>query len=750
MRPARLILLAAAGAASLAANADELTIARVFASPDLSGARLRAPKISPDGKHVTFLRGAPQDQHRFDLWEYDIATQQERRLVDASSLEVDAGAPSAAVQARSERERTAGDSGVTHYRWAPDSRSLLFTEGDAVYLYTFASGAAPPIERLSKPGSSIFDARISPRGRYVSFVSNQNLWIIDLRRRRLRQLTHDGGGPIHNGEAEFVAQEEMARAEGYWWAPDDSAIAFERFDETQLPTVQRAEYGAGSTTIVTQRYPAAGEPNVTVRLGVAAVEARGGVRWIDLGDNPDIYLARVDWANDARHLFVQRESRDQRTLDLLYADARASRILLSEHSSTWISLSDDLKTLDGSTDFLWSSERDGHRHLYLYGSDGSLHRQLTRGDWDVDRVLGVDEHAGKVYFSANRDDPLQMQVYSAALDGSQIDAAERVSREEGWHEAVFADNGSVYIDTHSDPATPPRTTLHDASGAHVATLAANALDERHPYWPYHAQHVVPEFGYVPAADGQKLYWRMYKPAGFDARKRYPVYYRFYGGPGRQLVNRAWGDLFDQYMAQHGWLVFSLDNRGTPRRGRAFEDPIFRKLGEIEVQDQLAGLAYLKTLPYVDGARIGCFGWSYGGYLSLMLLAKASDQLAGGVAVAPVTDWRLYDTHYTERYLDAPARNAGGYEASSVFPHLEKLTAPLFIAHGMADDNVQFANSTKLMAALQERGTQFELMTYPGGKHGLSTPAMRTHVYTAIADFFERKVRGKVDKSTKPP
>ena len=215
-----------------------------------------------------------------------------------------------------------------------------------------------------------------------------------------------------------------------------------------------------------------------------------------------------------------------------------------------------------------------------------------------------------------------------------------------------------------------------------------------------------------------------------------------------MINRAWGDLFDQYMARQGYIVFSLDNRGTPRRGRAFEDAIFHKLGDVEVQDQLAGIAYLKTLPFVDAARIGCFGWSYGGYLSLMLQAKAANQLAAGVAVAPVTDWRLYDTHYTERYLGSPSSNAEGYEASSVFPYLSGLTTPLLLVHGMADDNVQFGNSTKLIAALQERGTQFELMTYPGGKHGLSTPAMRTHVYTAIANFFDHQVKGKGEKAAK--
>jgi dipeptidyl-peptidase 4 len=735
----RIMLALLALCANLTAMADELSIARIFASPDLNGTNPRLLQISPDAAHVTFLRGSIDDQHRLDLWEYDVAARHERLLVDTRTLNQDAGKASAATLARRERERTAGNSGISHYRWAPDSHSLLFTVNDAVYLYTFAAAPEHAVERLSRPGTDIFDARISPQGRYVSFVSDQNLWLIDLKKRRLRQLTRDGGATIHNGEAEFVAQEEMNRSRGYWWAPDDSAIAFERFDEAGVPKVERAEFFAGRTEVVSQRYPAAGEANVTVRLGVVAATG-GPARWIDLGTDTDIYLANVDWLPDSRHLAVQRQSRDQRTLDLLLADTSGARVLLSEHAATWINLNDDLKFLARQDAFVWSSESSGHRHAYLYGMDGKLRHALTAGDWDIDRVLALDEAGGKIYFAANHDDPLQRQIYAVALDGSNAEHPQRISQGDGWHESEFAKNAALYTDTFSDPATPPRVTVHRADGEEVAVLEANALDEHHPYWPYHDQHVLPEFGKVDAADGQKLFWRMYKPPQFDRDHRYPVFLRFYGGPGRQMINRAWGDLFDQYMARQGYIVFSLDNRGTPRRGRAFEDAIFHKLGDVEVQDQLAGIAYLKSLPFVDAGRIGCFGWSYGGFLSLMLQAKAADQLAAGVAVAPVTDWRLYDTHYTERYLGSPSTNAQGYEASSVFAYLAGLTKPLLLVHGMADDNVQFGNSTRLMAALQERGTQFELMTYPGGKHGLSTPAMRTHVYTAIANFFDAHVK----------
>jgi dipeptidyl-peptidase 4 len=305
---------------------------------------------------------------------------------------------------------------------------------------------------------------------------------------------------------------------------------------------------------------------------------------------------------------------------------------------------------------------------------------------------------------------------------------------------VFGDGATNYIDTFSDPRTPPQVSLRTADGRFAAWIEHNELAPGHPYWPYHDSLVVPTFGTLAAADGQALHYRVYKPLGFDPARRYPVFMTYYGGPGRQYVTRAWGAHFEQYMAQHGYVVFALDNRGTPRRGRAFSDAIFRRLGKAEVADQLAGVAWLKTQSYVDARRIGLFGWSYGGYQTLMLLAQGGDAFAAGVAVAPVTDWALYDTHYTERYLGTPRDNAQGYELSGVLHWLGGMRSDrLLLVHGMADDNVLFANSTRLMAALQERGTQFRLMTYPGAKHGLSTPALKKHVYTLIASFLDAKL-----------
>jgi len=744
----RVLLCAAAMAISVPAMAEKLTIERIYSDPDINGPSPRSLKIAPDGSRVTFLRGRENDQNQLDLWVFEVASGATRKLVDSAALGTGTEL-SDAEKARRERERISQLRGIVSYRWSPDSRKLLFGVGERLWLYDLEAKPGTELRALTPAGLDVIDAQVSPRGRYVSFVSHQNLYTTDLRTGLNYQLTHDGKGPVHNGEAEFVAQEEMDRPNGYWWAPDDSYIAFEHFDESGVDEVKRSEVYAERTETVGQRYPAAGRPNVAVRLGlVRPREAR--VRWIDLGKDAserpsDIYLARVNWLSDASALAFQRETRDQQHLDLVLVDAGNlhERTLLSESSSTWINLHNDLRFLKNEDAFVWASEQSGHKHLYVFGLDGARRRTLTSGDWDVDKILALDEKTGTVYFNAGRDDPLQQQVYATRLDGSSADAPRRVSAGEGWHEIEFGEDATAYVDTYSNSTTPPQVSLRKPDGSLIAWIEANTLKEGHPYWPYRDSMIEPEFGTLAADDGQTLLYRVYKPSGFDAKKRYPVFMTYYGGPGRQYVNRGWGNHFEQYMAQHGYVVFALDNRGSPRRGRAFSDAIFHQLGKAEIADQLAGVAWLKQQRWVDASHIGVFGWSYGGYMTLMLLAKASDQIAAGVAVAPVTDWSLYDSHYTERYLDTPERNAQGYELSGVEHWLGGLRSPLLLVHGMADDNVLFTNSTKLMAAMQQRGTQFRLMTYPGGKHSLSSPALRKHVYTLIADYFDEMLKPAV-------
>ncbi len=735
-----LLLVVTLPAIAVPALAGDLTIERIFGDPALSGPTPRAVKISPDGMRVGMLRGRASDQHQLDLWSYDVKDGTLRMRVDSKQLAA-VEQVSAAESARRERERIADYHGIVDYEWAPDSRHALFMLSGNLYLADLDSPAGASLRQLTHGAAPILDPQMSPRGRYVSFVRDQDLWVIELASGAEHRLTHDGGGTIHNAEAEFVAQEEMDQTSGYWWAPDDSAIAYKRFDESVVPVARRFEIYADRVDVVEQRYPAAGDPNVRVQLGLVS-PAGGDTRWIDLGANPDIYLARVAWLPSGRQLSFQRLSRDQKRLDLVLVDAGtlAERPLVSETSPAWINLSDDLHFLKGMPAFVWSSERTGMKHLYLYGLDGKLQHALTQGDWNVDELLAVDERAGLVYFASNRDAIPDQQIYTVRLDGRSATAPRRISQPNGWHDAQFsaaAPRVAIYVDTFSDPDTPPQVSINAPDGHRVAWIEANPLDSGHPYWPYRDRHVSPQFGQIKAEDGQNLEYLLMTPPGFDPSRRYPVFVEVYGGPTVQEVQRRWApDFIREYMAQRGYVVFELDNRGSARRGRAFSDPIRGRLGEVEVRDQLTGIRWLQRQPWIDGKRIGVFGWSYGGYMTVMLLAKGSDVIAAGAAVAPVTDWHLYDTCYTERYLGLPRDNPRGYEESSVFSALDGLRSPLFLAHGMADDNVLFVNSTRLMSALQTRDVQFRLMTYPGGKHGLSTPQMKIHVYTAIERFLD--------------
>jgi len=726
-------------ASTTLAHAEKLTLDAITGPLPLSGPTLMKPKVAPDGSRVSFLRGKDADRNQLDLWAYDIASGQTRLLVDSKVVLPGDETLSDAEKARRERQRIAAMTGIVDYQWSPDAHTLLFPLGGELYLYDLGKQGKAAVRQLTHGEGFATDAKLSPKGGFVSFVRERNLWVIDLASGKQVQLTRDGSDTIGNGVAEFVADEEMDRHTGYWWAPDDSAIAFARIDESPVPVQKRYEMYADRTEMIEQRYPAAGDHNVTVKLGVIAPRADAAPRWVDLGRNPDIYLARVDW-RDPQQLTFQRQSRDQKTLDLIQADLQSGtqRTLVTETSPTWVPLHNSLHFLTQGG-FLWSSERSGFQHLYRVSDDGRTVTALTSGNWPVDELLAVDEAAGKVYFRAGVESSRESQIYAVPLQGGPL---QRLSQAPGMHSASFAKNASVYVDSWSNTTTPPQIALHRANGEKIATLVENNLDDpSHPYARYlDAQRPV-EFGTLTAADGRTaLNYSLIKPAGFDPSKRYPVAVYVYGGPASQTVTDSWpgrGDhLFNQYLAQQGYVVFSLDNRGTPRRGRDFGGALYGVQGTVEVADQLKGVAWLKQQPWVDPARIGVQGWSNGGYMTLMLLAKASDQYACGVAGAPVTDWGLYDTHYTERYMDLPARNAKGYEEARVLAHIDGLRSRLLLIHGMADDNVLFTNSTELMSALQKRGQPFELMTYPGAKHGLSG-SNALHRYRLAEDFLGR-------------
>jgi dipeptidyl-peptidase-4 len=699
---------------------------------------VRSLRVSPDGERVTFLRGSADNQYQLDLWEYNTKSKATRRLIDSKKL-VPTEELSLEEKARRERARTAGLSGILNYFWSPDGKQLLVPIAGNLYLVD----AAKPDAARKVASGNVTDPKISPRGRYVSFVRDQNLVVIDLKTGAEKALTTDGKGTIHNGEAEFVAQEEMSQHTGYYWAPDDSAIAYRRYDEAPVPVARRFEIFADRTEVIDQHYPAAGDPNVLIDLMVVN-PATGEQRKVDLGAEKDIYLIRADFSADAKTLVYQRQSRDQKRLDLVAVDVAtlAQRPLLTETSKTWVEINNDLRFLKGRNAFIWASERTGRKHLYLYDLNGKLLHPISRGEWGVDDILAVDEGANKVYISSNREAVIDKQAYTLALDGSTADKPTRITKGDGWHEAAFAGNGKLFVETYSNPNTPPQVSIRKPDGSMVEWLEKNELNANHPYAKYLPDHLPTEYGSMKAADGQTLYYSIIKPANFDASKRYPVFLFTYGGPHSQRVTRTWGNYFDQYMAQQGFVVFRLDNRGSGRRERQFTDTLYGNLGKHEVEDQVAGVDWLAKQSFVDPKRIGVFGWSYGGFMTLRLLAAASDKIAMGVSVAPVTDWALYDTHYTERYVGAtPKSNPAAYEQSGAFAHLDGLKSPLLLIHGMADDNVLFTNTTRLIDDLVKRNVQFELMTYPGAKHGISGRASQRHVFGMIESFFKKNLGG---------
>jgi len=715
----------------------QLTLDRVLGSPDLSGPTPRGLQLAPNGALATLIKARPSDRDRFDLWALDTRTGATRMLVDSERF--GGGEVSEEEKMRRERARLSGARGVLSYEWAPDAKSLLVPLDGDLYRATLDGR----VERLTETSETELDAQISKTGRYASFIVDQDLHVLDLHNRARRALTTDGAGDVSWGSAEFVAQEEMDRTEGHWWSPDDTQLVVARVDEAKVATVKRAAIGAEGTTTFEQKYPRAGTPNAQVDLYVFRLDAPTGAAPVrlDLGAQRDDYVARVSWTAKGDAVWVQRQSRDQRTLDLLACtpSTGACRVRLTENARTWVNLTSDLRSM-ASGRLLWTSERSGHRHVYAVERDGAL-TPLTQGAWDVAGVVGVDEVRGKVYLTGAVEDVRERHLYVVDLPkpGGAAKAPQRLTQPGAWHDVSMDKSATRALVTRSTPTQPPQTYLADVSGRRVAWVEENRVEGDHPYAPFKAQHIEPEFGVLNAEDGTPLHYAHWRPR-LKAGERAPVLVMVYGGPAvGQMVTRRWAGPMRQYWTQRGWHVFSLDNRGTGGRGKAFEDAIHRALGTVEVRDQLAGAEWLASRPDVDATRIAVQGWSYGGYMVLKLLQAAPGRFAAGVAGAPVTGWGLYDTHYTERYLGDPSKDRAPYDRADVTPNADKIADPVLIVHGMADDNVVFENTTALVAKMQQAGQLFEVMVYPGQTHRIAGPVLGLHLWRTTEDFLARRL-----------
>ena len=680
--------------------------------------------FSPDGRTLTFLAQPPGSASLARvLWSHDLETGTQDVLFSPRGEGVTEAAVSQEEALRRERLRQT-TAGVTTYHWAERAQVILVPLLGDVWVIE------DRVPRLVAGRAT--DPRLSPNGDRIAFVRDRELWVFDVPGRDERRLTFDAESFLTNGMAEFIAQEELARFRGFWWSDDGSQLAFEQADERHIPPFVIPHWASDRPETEEHRYPFAGQENARVRLGVVAA-AGGEVAWMDLGSAE--YLARVDWHPDGR-LFAQLLDRHQRRLELRAFDVATGKAetVLVEESTQWINLHNDLRFVGDGGEFVWSSEVSGMRRLELRAPDGSLVRALTDGTWPVDGVVGFDAESRRVAFVGS-EDPRESHVYVVGLDGG---SAERIDAGEGFTTAAFSKDLRYRVETHQSRATPLTVTLHTPEvvsvGGHMRPPTDTTSVELRKPEQIDLELVTPELFSFESRDGITLHGALFKPAQLPA----PLIVWVYGGPHAQVVQDSWAltaDLQAQYLAAHGFAVMRVDNRGSSRRGLAFESAIRNRLGTVEVDDQVDGVRFATAEGWVDGARVGITGWSYGGFMTLMCMLREPDVFKVGVAGAPVTAHDGYDTAYTERYLGLPRENPEGYRDGSPVTHAAALRGKLMIVHGLLDENVHFRHTARFVEALSKANRSCDLVIYPSGRHGLRSQADRRHMHERVADYF---------------
>jgi dipeptidyl-peptidase-4 len=615
----------------------------------------------------------------------------------------------------------------------PARNGALVTIASDLYFYDFGSSK---VTRLTSEGGEEELATFSPDGRRVAFVRAHNLHAVDIASGQQRALTRDGSAELLNGKLDWLYQEEIygrGQFRGYWWSPDSASLAFLQLDERPVPEYTVVDHIPYRPALEVTDYPKAGDPNPTVKLGV--VRATGdGPAWVDLGaySKTEFLIVNVGWTPDSRHVVHQVQDREQTWLDLNLAEVSNGTVrrLLRETTKAWVNENGNPVWLrDGS--FLWFSERGGFKHLYRYSPAGELLTQVTNGRWDVRTLYGVDEANGTAYFASAERSPIGTDVYRIRLDGSGLT---RLSQGGGTHRATFNTDYTRYVGGWSNATTPPQTRLHRADGTEVRVIDANAGTALSDF-----RLSAPEFVQVKARDGFLMEGMLIKPPGFDPSRRYPVYQFTYAGPGAAEVRDQWGGseyMFHQLLAQHGLVVWVLDNRSASGKGVESQWPVYGRLGEVELEDLEDGIAWLKQQKWVDASRIVLSGWSYGGFMAAYALTHSTSWSAGIVG-APVTDWRDYDSVYTERLMKLPQNNADGYRRTAPRFAAANLHGRMLLIHGTMDDNVHMQNSVQFAYELQRAGKPFEMMVYPKSRHALGDGRLNTHLRQMMFDFVMR-------------
>lgn len=723
-------------AAQQSPTAAQLTIESI-AKGGLTGQLPQSVQWSPDGSKVTFIQRDEAGEHG-ELWSVDAATGEKSVLVSATKMA--SLAPS--DKKINEREREwRSRYGVAAYHWSPNSKYLLFDSNGQFWLYSFETGTGVEITSSPEPSS---DPKFSPDGKSLVYLRKHDLWVRSLpdgEERQLTKHTDDNQEDMLNGEVDWVYAEELDVRSNYFWSPDGKQIVFLQMDEKRVPTYPIVDYSAVHAKADDQKYPQPGDPNPAVRVGVIDVGS-GHVRWINLPETDDAYIPRFGWLKPGV-LWVQVLNRAQNKLVLYFVEAKngQARHVLTETSDVWVGEREEMYWFKSGDRFLLPSWRDGHTHLYLYSynkdnptsADAKLEAQITKGDFEVTKTNSVDEGVGVVYFTANADDAIQRQLYSAKLDGTDM---KPVLKDAGTHDATFGSKPDVFVDNYSAFVKPPQLSLCHTNGDcksfwESKDIGALNLDP-------------PQVLKLKAADGTTtLYGELFMPIGAtDTNARFPVLMNPYGGPGVQNVRDMWtrSVLWQEYLARKGFAVLVVDNRGMAGRSRDFQAVVKGRFGKAELEDQLAALdQVLKQEPTLDAKRIGWFGASYGGYMTLYAMTH-SDRISAGVSIAPVTDWRLYDSIYTERYLGLPKDNDQGYKDSSPTNDADKLHGTLVIAHGTSDDNVHVINTVQMTQALIKGAKQTDIMLYPAQTHGVNGFAATSNLYHLIEDHFTRELK----------
>ena len=677
---------------------------------------------APDGRSFAHQTGSK-------LMLYSVAAGSEREL--ASLDEMDSLAVKSPEPERYDWENRRVN--ASPLQWSPSGRELLYESGGDLFRIDAANGTFKQLTKTSEPEH---DPKIAPDGVHVAFRRGWDLYALDMNSGKEIRLTGNGTETLRNGGLDWVYPEELDLGTAYWWSPDSKSIAYLQFDVSAESVYPHEDLRGVRPIYEPQRYPQAGTNNASIKLGVVAATG-GSTTWINIGDTVNAWLvARAGWTPDSKSVYVARLNRVQNRLefDLFSAENGKSSPVFRESDRYWINLDGDPVFLRSRPGFLWTSERDGFRHLYLYSNHEGEPKQLTplqltKGAWEVTDIACVDEIHQRVYFVSSQASPLERQLYSVGFDGS---GQRQISRGAGNHTISMAPGCGSYLDRYSNHSTPPEITLHSSDGSQLAVYRAadrSVLDEF---------EILPtELVSFKGKDGIVFHARLIKPAGFDPSKKYPAVVSVYGGPGIQAVRDYWTGLnTDQVYARQGYVVWEMDNRGSAGRGHAFETPVYHNLGAVEAADQRAGIEYLVSLGFVDPERIGVNGWSYGGFMTIHLLLHQPDLFRAGFAGAPVTNWMNYDTIYTERYMGLPKDNPEGYERTALPQDAANLRARLMIAHNVEDDNVMFQNTVQMITALENQGKEFGLALYPQKTHGVSGAAAQ-QLDATMLDFFER-------------